>query len=172
MILAERAIEKSCQLPMARVWFPSAEWIPRIGRLPKIRKGSRMSRLPLFERLDTHPRLRVVRDENEAVILPFLRRSWRNPLAESLRPSGWRTTTHQPPVRTTTHEPPFPSNRMDPLTRARVLHDNRCCPSCRRGGVMPLDLGDGDDRHRAMPVPGSSTLVGFCCNSCGAEWPV
>jgi hypothetical protein len=85
------------------------------------------------------------------------------PLAESLRPSAPRTSTNDPPLRT---------NRMDPLTRARVLHDNRCCPSCRRGGVIPLDLGDGDDRNRAMPVPGSSTLVGFCCDACGAEWPV
>jgi hypothetical protein len=61
---------------------------------------------------------------------------------------------------------------MDPLTRARVLHDNRRCPHCRRGGVIPLDLGDGDDRHRAMPVPGTSTLVGFYCDACGTEWPV
>lgn len=61
---------------------------------------------------------------------------------------------------------------MDPLMRARVLHENRCCPRCRRGGVIPVDLGDGDDRHPAMPVPGSATLVGFYCTACGAEWGV
>jgi hypothetical protein len=38
--------------------------------------------------------------------------------------------------------------------------------------VIPLDLCDGDDRNAAMPVPGSSTLVGFFCDACGAEWPV
>ena len=75
-------------------------------------------------------------------------------------------------LRTSTADSPLPANRMDPLTRARVLHDNRCCPRCRRGGVIPLDLGDGDDRNPAMPVPGSSTLVGFFCDACGAEWPV
>jgi hypothetical protein len=122
-----------------------------------------MSRLPVFARLETRPRLRVVRDESEAVILPFLRRSWRKPLTQALRPSAPRISTNARPL---------PANRMDPLTRARVLHDNRCCPNCRRGGVIPLDLGDGDDRNRAMPVPGSSTLVGFCCEACGAEWPV
>jgi hypothetical protein len=61
---------------------------------------------------------------------------------------------------------------MDPLARARVLYDNRCCPQCRRARVIPLDLCDGDDRNAAMPVPGSSTLVGFFCDACGAEWPV
>ena len=61
---------------------------------------------------------------------------------------------------------------MDVLTRARALHENRCCPRCRRAGAVPLDLGDGDDRNAAMPVPGSATLVGFYCDACGAEWPV
>jgi hypothetical protein len=122
-----------------------------------------MSRLPVLKRLPTRPRLRIVRDENEAVILPLLRRSWRAPLGKALRPSSQRTSAVECSPRV---------NRMDPLTRARVLHDNRCCPWCRRGGVIPLDLGDGDDRNRAMPVPGSSTLVGFFCDSCGAEWPV
>jgi hypothetical protein len=36
--------------------------------------------------------------------------------------------------------------------------------------VIPLDLGDGDDRFAAMPVPGTSTLIGFACDACGAEW--
>jgi hypothetical protein len=65
----------------------------------------------------------------------------------------------------------LPVGREALLRRARALHRNRCCPNCRRGGVVPVDLGDGDERHRAMPVPGTSTLVGFYCEGCGAEWP-
>jgi hypothetical protein len=128
-----------------------------------------MSRLPVFKRLSSRPRLRIHRDESEAVILPFSRRNW-----GSSERTGRRGPECFEEQGTAVATCPLPVNRigMDPLMRARVLHENRCCPRCRRGGVIPLDLGDGDKRNPAMPVPGSATLIGFCCDSCGAEWGV
>ena len=122
-----------------------------------------MSRLPVFKRSLPRPRLRIFRDEADTFILPFSRTAARAVQAEAVRPNGsWGSVS----------QPFRPANLMDPLTPARVLHKNRCCPNCRRGGVIPVDLGDGDDRNAAMPVPGSATLVGFYCDACGGQWPV
>jgi hypothetical protein len=121
-----------------------------------------MSRLPILRRHPTRPLLRIlredVREEGDPVILPFLS-------SRSAAPSS----RHCAP-RFSQSDLAAGENRMDPLTRARVLHDNRRCPNCHRGGVIPLDLGDGDDRYGTMPVPGTATLVGFSCPACGAEW--
>ena len=119
-----------------------------------------MSRLPAPSRTPARPRFRVVRPDGDAVILPF--------------PCGNESPRISPPAADcliSISRFKLPEGREALLSRARALHRNRCCPNCRRGGVMPVDLGDGDDRHRAMPVPGTSTLVGFYCDGCGAEWP-
>ena len=126
-----------------------------------------MSRLPIFKRLSSRPPFRVFRDETEPVILPFSRNGWRAPVDSDLRD---RQKSRPQRIALSDFRPVAKS--MDVLTRARALHENRCCPRCRRAGAVPLDLGDGDDRNAAMPVPGSATLVGFYCDACGAEWPV
>jgi hypothetical protein len=126
-----------------------------------------MSRLPIFKRLSSRAPFRVFRDETEPVILPFSRNGWRAPVDSDLRD---RQKTRPRRIALSDFRPIAKS--MDVLTRARALHENRCCPRCRRAGAVPLDLGDGDDRNAAMPVPGSATLVGFYCDGCGAEWPV
>jgi hypothetical protein len=137
--------------------------------LPLLRKGSRMSRLPAFKRFSSRPRLRIHRDDSEAVILPF---SQVSRCAPGRAENRWSDRIDG--IGSATATCPLPANRltMDSLMRARVLHENRCCPRCRRGGVLPIDLGDGDNRHPSMPVPGSATLVGFFCTACGAEWGV
>jgi len=121
-----------------------------------------MSQLSALERTATIPRLRLVTDDAEAVILPF------SPPARRSLPG--RSARLRPRFSTADLSPP--EGRMDLLTRARVLHSNRCCPHCGRASVIPIDLGDGDLRNHAMPIPGTSTLVGFSCDSCGAEWQI
>jgi hypothetical protein len=60
---------------------------------------------------------------------------------------------------------------MNPLIRARVLYENRCCPGCRRPDVEPLELDDATLNRKQMPIPGTATLVGFHCHQCHREWP-
>ncbi|MCH8828428.1 MAG: hypothetical protein IID45_02505 [Planctomycetes bacterium] len=62
--------------------------------------------------------------------------------------------------------------RADPLTRARVLRKNDCCPQCRRSLIEPLELSDGRRTRNDLPIPGTATLVGFRCLCCHWEWPV
>jgi len=59
-----------------------------------------------------------------------------------------------------------------PLDRARLLHTHRCCPDCGRGGTVPREAADLQAVCLSMPVPGSSTLLGFGCHHCGHEWSV
>lgn len=59
-----------------------------------------------------------------------------------------------------------------PLDRARLLHTHRCCPDCGRGGTVPRESADPQAMCASMPVPGSSTLLGFGCHHCGHEWSV
>lgn len=60
-----------------------------------------------------------------------------------------------------------------PAERARVIHENRCCPECDMTDVEPLELEDGlVSRGNHRPIPGTATIVGFHCNHCGTEWPV
>ena len=60
-----------------------------------------------------------------------------------------------------------------PAVRARLIRENSVCPECTFGDVQPLELEDSVISSRNhMPVPGTSTIVGFHCNNCGTEWPV
>lgn len=62
--------------------------------------------------------------------------------------------------------------QRDMLTRARIIHENRCCPECSRAAVVPVDAEPQLMFRNHMPVPGSGTLVGFECESCGHAWEV
>jgi len=66
------------------------------------------------------------------------------------------------------------SGRMTPpAVRARLIRENSECPECTFGDVQPLELEDSLISSRNhMPIPGTSTIVGFHCNHCGTEWPV
>ncbi len=56
------------------------------------------------------------------------------------------------------------------LTRARIIHENRCCPICNRAAVVPVDSERSLLSRDHMPIPGSGTLLGFECESCGHSW--
>lgn len=56
------------------------------------------------------------------------------------------------------------------LSRARLIYQNRCCPICSRGGVIPLDAQPALMTRDNMPVPGSGVLIGFECDACGHTW--
>lgn len=60
--------------------------------------------------------------------------------------------------------------RQTPLKRARLERDNRCCPSCRRVTVQLIELDDALLNRWGVSIPGSATVVGFACGSCGHEW--
>ena len=66
------------------------------------------------------------------------------------------------------------SGRMTaPVDRARILRDNASCPDCEKSDVEPIELQDGIISPKSrLPIPGTATIVGFHCNSCGIEWPV
>ncbi|HEY2253140.1 MAG TPA: hypothetical protein VGH74_18835 [Planctomycetaceae bacterium] len=63
-----------------------------------------------------------------------------------------------------------PSIQRDLLTRARIIHENRCCEECGRAAVVPVDAEPALAYRDSMPVPGSGTLIGFACECCGHEW--
>jgi len=65
---------------------------------------------------------------------------------------------------------PDPSAWQDVATRARLIHTNRTCHHCRRTTVVPLEMQDAFLNRNLMPIPGTATLVGFHCCSCGSEW--
>lgn len=58
------------------------------------------------------------------------------------------------------------------LQRARQIHENRVCPYCNGPAVVPLELRDAVFARNRLPVPGTATLVGFHCETCGSEWPL
>ncbi len=60
--------------------------------------------------------------------------------------------------------------KMDIITRARLLFDNRTCPECSYPVVTPLELNDALSNRNGLPIPGTATLVGFHCEGCQAEW--
>ncbi|MCA8998744.1 MAG: hypothetical protein KDA80_17220 [Planctomycetaceae bacterium] len=66
------------------------------------------------------------------------------------------------------------SRKVDiaPHQRAKLEHQNRCCPICRRATVEPVELRNGQIGRNGQMIPGTGTLVGFSCNGCGHEWPV
>jgi hypothetical protein len=60
--------------------------------------------------------------------------------------------------------------RQSPVARARLEHHNRCCRNCRRATVEPIELEDALLDRRGLTIPGTATVVGFYCRSCGHEW--
>lgn len=64
------------------------------------------------------------------------------------------------------------SPRMNMVTRAQTLFANRSCPACHYPVVEPLELNDAAIDRAGLPIPGTSTLVGFRCAGCDAEWSV
>jgi hypothetical protein len=56
------------------------------------------------------------------------------------------------------------------VRRARLWNSNQVCPCCRRATVEPVELEDGLLNAKAEPIPGTATIVGFNCSSCGHEW--
>lgn len=55
--------------------------------------------------------------------------------------------------------------------RCRVERQNRVCPVCDRITAAPIELCDGLLSRNGSLIPGSATIVGFHCSSCGHEWP-
>lgn len=60
--------------------------------------------------------------------------------------------------------------RLDVISRARLLFANRQCRHCNYPVVEPLDLDDAQVNRQGLEIPGTSTIVGFRCHSCDAEW--
>ena len=56
------------------------------------------------------------------------------------------------------------------MLRAKRLHANHSCPSCKCAGVLPLMLNDGRIDNAGRLIPGTATLVGFRCEHCSHEW--
>ena len=102
-----------------------------------------MSQLRVFRPVALDADERIDPDESEPVILPF---------ALSSRFSG----NYQ---------------LLDPLLRARTIHQNRRCAYCGYPIVEPIELDDCVLNRNRLPVPGTATLVGFRCDRCRAEWP-
>jgi hypothetical protein len=59
---------------------------------------------------------------------------------------------------------------LDVISRARVMFENRQCHHCGYPVVEPLELDDAQVNRSGLEIPGSATLVGFSCCSCGIEW--
>jgi hypothetical protein len=73
------------------------------------------------------------------------------------------------PFRPRFPERPQPASQTA-VRRARLWNSNQVCPCCRRATVEPVELEDGLLNAKAEPIPGTATIVGFGCNSCGHEW--
>lgn len=58
------------------------------------------------------------------------------------------------------------------ITRSKLLHRHRCCRDCGRPTVQPLEHDDAMLGKNRLPIPGTSTLLGFQCTSCQSEWSV
>lgn len=57
------------------------------------------------------------------------------------------------------------------LKRARILFKNQQCPACHSSDIEKLELRDGLLNQKNRLIPGTSTVVGFRCESCDSEWP-
>ncbi len=63
--------------------------------------------------------------------------------------------------------------RLRVLNRARLLFENRKCAFCEKATVEPLELDDAViSRKNGKAIPGTASIVGFHCHTCGKEWPV
>ncbi len=72
---------------------------------------------------------------------------------------------------------PFPkrsvtrsSFRLDVISRARLLFENRKCRHCNYPVVESIELDDAEVNRQGLEIPGTATIVGFRCQSCDAEW--
>lgn len=65
---------------------------------------------------------------------------------------------------------PGRSSQRDLLERARLIHENRCCPVCNRAAVVPVDSEPMLMSRDHMPIPGGGALLGFACDCCGHQW--
>ena len=59
---------------------------------------------------------------------------------------------------------------MEVVQRSRLLHRHRRCRDCGRPTVQPVEQNDGILGKNRLPVPGTSTVVGFRCDYCQSEW--
>ncbi len=57
------------------------------------------------------------------------------------------------------------------LRRSQTLFNNHKCPDCSSSAVAPLELRDGLLNRKNRLIPGTSTVVGFRCDTCDSEWP-
>lgn len=127
-------------------------------------------------------------DEDQPVILPLIK----SHQSKSHRAKQHRAKLYQESA--TTQTLPMPSEKsqrnadirqvvqykpaqqqtdqQQPAQRAYLLRTNDCCPQCQRSLVEPLELQDAIIGRNQRPVPGTSTLIGFHCQSCEWEWPI
>ena len=59
---------------------------------------------------------------------------------------------------------------LEIIQRSRLLHIHRRCHECGRPTVHPLERDDAVLGKNRLPVPGTSTVVGFHCVYCQSEW--
>lgn len=59
---------------------------------------------------------------------------------------------------------------MEVVQRSRLLHMHRHCRDCGRPTVQPVEQNDGLLGKNRLPIPGTSTVIGFHCDYCEAEW--
>jgi len=60
--------------------------------------------------------------------------------------------------------------RQSTIARARLEHHNKCCPNCRRVTVQTVELDDALLDRRGLVIPGTASIDGFYCTTCGHEW--
>lgn len=63
-----------------------------------------------------------------------------------------------------------PPSFMEVVQRSRLLHMHRRCKDCGRPTVQPVEQNDGVLGKNRLPVPGTSTVLGFHCDYCQSEW--
>jgi hypothetical protein len=59
---------------------------------------------------------------------------------------------------------------MEVVQRSRLLHMHRRCKDCGRPTVQPVERNDSVLGKNRLPVPGTSTVLGFHCDYCQSEW--
>ncbi len=59
---------------------------------------------------------------------------------------------------------------IEAVQRSRLLHMHRRCQECGRPTVQPVERNDAVLGKNRLPIPGTSTVVGFHCNYCQSEW--
>ncbi|MBS0206381.1 MAG: hypothetical protein JSS49_26120 [Planctomycetes bacterium] len=74
---------------------------------------------------------------------------------------------------------PFPGSRrgesparLDVITRARILFENRRCTHCGYPVVKPLEQDDALVNSTGLEIPGTATLIGFECRGCSSTWSI